>query len=157
MIARDDFAEEEMRLFLHASNFRRMRKAASASDHVPIVSMVGPTGAGSACARARAPLRTVPLTRAAESSLIKRLNPVKPPVVAFQEQQIPTTSNVNAFASAGWSGLGPVRILDLEGDDGGLPLMECVARAHSRAQQQLTRARAAGTAKTTSTCRRPTI
>lgn len=26
--------------------------------------------------------------------------------------------------SHGWNGLGPVRILDLEGDDGGLPLME---------------------------------
>ena len=60
-----------------------------------------------------------------KSSIIKRLSPVKPPVVAFQEQQIPTTSNVNAFMSHGWNGLGTVRVLDLEGDDGGLPLMEC--------------------------------
>ncbi len=105
VIARDDFAEEEMRLFLHASNFRRMRKAASAKDHCPVISMVGPTGAG-------------------KSSIIKRLNPIKPPVVAFQEQQIPTTSNVNSFYSAGFNGVSPLRILDLEGDDGGLPLME---------------------------------
>jgi hypothetical protein len=110
VIARDDFAEEEMRLFLHATNFRRMRKEASSQEHCPVISMVGPTGAG-------------------KSSLIKRLNPIKPPVVAFQEQQIPTTSNVNSFLSAGFDGLGKIRILDLEGDDGGLPLMEYCFRA----------------------------
>jgi hypothetical protein len=33
VIARDDFGEEEMRLFLHSTNFRRMRKAASSEKH----------------------------------------------------------------------------------------------------------------------------
>lgn len=146
MIARDDFGEEEMRLFLHSTNFRRMRKAASATQHCPVISMVGPTGAGkSACNIAPLPLARLMFAcrctcshrigwqfRTGKSSIIKRLNPLKPPVVAFQEQQIPTTSNVNSFMSHGWNGLGPVRILDLEGDDGGLPLMEYWSAKKSR-------------------------
>jgi hypothetical protein len=111
IVARDDLRDDadptdaEMRLFVHAANFRRMRRAASPTEYVPVVSFVGPTGAG-------------------KSTLIRSLSPVKAPVIAFDEQQIPTTSNVNSFESSGFGGLGRVRLLDLEGDDGGLPLME---------------------------------
>lgn len=79
-----------MRLFLHSTNFRRMRKAASADSHCPILSMVGPTGAGMCNERERSTriIYSHCCYVAGKSSLIKRLNPVKPPVVAFQEQQV---------------------------------------------------------------------
>lgn len=46
------------------------------------------------------------------------------PITAVDSQPIPTTSNVNQFLGAGFDDLPHVRFLDVEGEDGGLPLME---------------------------------
>jgi hypothetical protein len=41
----------------------------------------------------------------------------------LEAQPIPTTSNINAFITKGFDDIPLLRFLDVEGEDGGLPLM----------------------------------
>jgi hypothetical protein len=105
ILAQEDEERDAMRLILHRANFRRMAQGASPTAAVPVVAMVGPTGAG-------------------KSTLLRELRPLDGPgpTPALPGQMIPTTSNVNAFLCG--ESTARLRVLDLEGDDGGLPLME---------------------------------
>lgn len=44
--------------------------------------------------------------------------------MALESQPIPTTSNINSFLTGGFEDIPHLRIMDVEGEDGGLPLME---------------------------------
>eukprot|EP01117_Protostelium_nocturnum_P014739 TRINITY_DN563_c0_g5_i1.p1 TRINITY_DN563_c0_g5~~TRINITY_DN563_c0_g5_i1.p1 ORF type:complete len:1789 (+),score=742.10 TRINITY_DN563_c0_g5_i1:214-5580(+) len=97
-------SDKTMKVGIHPINYSRMRRAAS-DQYVPVISFLGPTGGG-------------------KSSLICKFNPSKKPVVALESQPIPTTSNVNSFLAGGFEDIPHIRIMDVEGEDGGLPLME---------------------------------
>ncbi|PRP84375.1 hypothetical protein PROFUN_08240 [Planoprotostelium fungivorum] len=97
-------ADKTMRVGIHPINYTKMRRQAS-DEYVPVISFLGPTGGG-------------------KSSLICKFNPSKKPVVALESQPIPTTSNINSFLTGGFDEIPHLRIMDVEGEDGGLPLME---------------------------------
>jgi predicted acylesterase/phospholipase RssA len=126
-------SDKRIRMHLHPINYGRMRHRAS-HQWCPVVSFLGPTGGG-------------------KSSLICKFKPKSKPIVALDAQPIPTTSNINSFVVAGdkvapsvQTGVLPatarfakrrdlaqqagrsafpyMRLLDIEGEDGGLPLME---------------------------------
>lgn len=104
IICRENKNTNKMKLCLHPINYARMRKEAP-NEYVPVLSFLGPTGAG-------------------KSSLLCKLKPTEKPIVALNSQPIPTTSNINSYLAPGFEDIKNLRLLDVEGEDGGLPLLE---------------------------------
>jgi RAP1 GTPase activating protein 1 len=89
------------KLQLHPRNFKALRATAASDAVTPLVSLLGPTAGG-------------------KTALLREFAPDVQPVVGFSGQPLPTTSNVNYLRAADAS----LRFLDMEGEDGGLPLTQ---------------------------------
>jgi hypothetical protein len=93
------------KLQLHPRNFKALRAAASAELCAPVVALLGPTASG-------------------KTALAREFEPDIAPVLGFSGQPLPTTSNVNYLRASA------LRLLDMEGEDGGLPLTQVYTGAH---------------------------
>ena len=93
-----------------------MRRNAFADEFSPVVALVGPTASS-------------------KTALVREFAPEVEPVVGFSGQPLPTTSNVNYMRAPApadnmsWNGIPAVRFLDMEGEDGGLPLTQLYSGA----------------------------